>query len=71
MPLGNIGLTANYGTDTGTCRASELEDAATLDLYFELIILHHEVNIYSQASSAEAMALKSRIQRRLDVIRQV
>ncbi|KAL4960455.1 Zn(II)2Cys6 transcription factor domain-containing protein [Aspergillus stella-maris] len=71
MPLGDIGITADYGTNTGTSHASELEDASTLDLYFELIILHHEINIYSQAPSVEAMALKSRIQRRLEVIRQV
>ncbi|KAL4798687.1 hypothetical protein BDV19DRAFT_396569 [Aspergillus venezuelensis] len=70
MPLGDISIVADHETNTGTIHASELEDASTLDLYFELIILHHEINIYSQASLVEAMALKSRIQRRLEVIRQ-
>ncbi|KAL4735706.1 hypothetical protein BDV11DRAFT_211812 [Aspergillus similis] len=47
---------------------SEMEDAATLDVYFELIILHHEINKYSQASATQAMTMKSKLQRRLEAI---
>ncbi|KAL4752925.1 hypothetical protein BDW72DRAFT_211027 [Aspergillus terricola var. indicus] len=47
---------------------SELEDAATLDVYFELIILYHEINTYSQTSATQAMTMKSKLQRRLEAI---
>ncbi|KAL3438494.1 hypothetical protein BDV09DRAFT_182754 [Aspergillus tetrazonus] len=48
--------------------SSEMEDAATLDVYFELIILHHEINVYSQASTTQAMTMKPNLQRRLETI---
>ncbi|KAL3479093.1 hypothetical protein BJX99DRAFT_90593 [Aspergillus californicus] len=47
---------------------TEIEDAATLDAYFELIILHQEINDYSQMSATQSMAVKSRLQQRLDAV---
>ncbi|KAL2807650.1 hypothetical protein BJX63DRAFT_64474 [Aspergillus granulosus] len=48
---------------------AEMEDAATLDVYFELITVHQEINAYSQASAAHATATESKLQRRLETIR--
>ncbi|RDW60488.1 putative Zn(II)2Cys6 transcription factor [Aspergillus mulundensis] len=47
---------------------SEIEDAATIDVYFELIILHQEINTYSQSSVTHATAMKPRLQQRLEAI---
>ncbi|KAL4999685.1 hypothetical protein BDV10DRAFT_200554 [Aspergillus recurvatus] len=60
LPLNAVGY---HGAGT------EMEDAATLDVYFELIILHQEINSYSQASATQAMAMKSKLQQRLEAIR--
>ncbi|KAL4937136.1 hypothetical protein BDV06DRAFT_232784 [Aspergillus oleicola] len=69
IPLGDAGFTPEHESNAGTGHGSEFEDATTLDVYFELIILHHEINTYSQASSVEAMAMRPRLQRRLEAIR--
>ncbi|KAL3455249.1 hypothetical protein BJX64DRAFT_77567 [Aspergillus heterothallicus] len=58
------GLCASNGNGT------EMEDAATLDAYFELIILHQEINVYSQAPVAQSIILESRLHQRLDTIQQ-
>ncbi|KAL4932258.1 Zn(II)2Cys6 transcription factor [Aspergillus undulatus] len=47
---------------------SELEDAVVLDVYFELIILHQEINSYSQAPSTQAIGMKPKLQQRLEAI---
>ncbi|KAL4882036.1 hypothetical protein BJY04DRAFT_187924 [Aspergillus karnatakaensis] len=47
---------------------SEIEDAATLDVYFELIILHQEINFYSQTSTTNSIAIASKLERRLAAI---
>ncbi|KAL2852396.1 hypothetical protein BJY01DRAFT_259958 [Aspergillus pseudoustus] len=47
---------------------AEIEDAATLDLYFELITLHHEINSYSQASVAQSVIMESRLRQRLEAM---
>ncbi|KAL4871658.1 hypothetical protein BDV12DRAFT_205973 [Aspergillus spectabilis] len=60
LPLGDVGGTNGAG--------SEIEDAATLDVYFELIILHQDINLYSQPSAAHSMDMKLKLQRRLDAI---
>ncbi|KAL4990599.1 hypothetical protein BDW68DRAFT_194257 [Aspergillus falconensis] len=59
LPLGEVGYHK---------AGAEMEDAATLDVYFELIIFHQEINSYSQASAAQAIAMKSKLQRRLEAI---
>ncbi|KAL6234852.1 hypothetical protein BDW75DRAFT_230853 [Aspergillus navahoensis] len=59
LPLSEVGY-----HEAGT----EMEDAATLDVYFELLILHHENNSYSKASATQPTAVKSRLQRRLETI---
>ncbi|KAL4921721.1 hypothetical protein BDW62DRAFT_208284 [Aspergillus aurantiobrunneus] len=61
LPLNDAG----YANVAG----SEVEDAATLDVYFELIILHQEINSYSQSSKIDDMSMKSKLQRRLKAIR--
>ncbi|KAL4908202.1 hypothetical protein BDW74DRAFT_174895 [Aspergillus multicolor] len=56
-------------SEVGHCEAgSEIEDAATIDVYFELIILHQEINNYSQGSVTHATAMKPRLQQRLEAI---
>lgn len=47
---------------------SEVQDAATLDVYFELIALHQEINTYSQAAAAHAATMEPRLQRWLEAI---
>ncbi|KAL4808354.1 hypothetical protein BDV18DRAFT_158455 [Aspergillus unguis] len=59
MPLNDVDYSAE---------GSEIEDAPTLDIYFELIILHQEINTYSQTSTVHAMGMKSKVQRHLDAI---
>ncbi|KAL5336809.1 hypothetical protein BJX70DRAFT_389730 [Aspergillus crustosus] len=60
LPLG--------GVSEATGANSEIEDAATLDIYFELIILHQEINFYSQTHSINITDLRSKLQQRLDAI---
>jgi hypothetical protein len=50
---------------------TEMEDATTLDVYFELIILHQEINAYSQASATQSTIMESRLQQRLETIYEV
>ncbi|RAH75648.1 Zn(II)2Cys6 transcription factor domain-containing protein [Aspergillus aculeatinus CBS 121060] len=47
----------------------EVDEAATLHVYFEMIGLHHEINRYSQSDTPD-LAVQGQIQRRLDQIRQ-
>ncbi|KAL3446698.1 hypothetical protein BJX65DRAFT_113684 [Aspergillus insuetus] len=47
---------------------TEMEDAATLDVYFELITLHQEINAYSQASATQSTIMESRLQQRLETV---
>ncbi|KAL4788142.1 hypothetical protein BJX76DRAFT_353443 [Aspergillus varians] len=61
LPLSNVGCT--NGAE------SEIDDAATLDVYFELIVLHQEVNFYSHTSATHAMDMRPKLQRRFDAIR--
>lgn len=50
---------------------SEVEDAATLDVYFELIALHQEINSYSHAAAKHAETMELRLQRWLEAIYRV
>ncbi|KAJ0424454.1 hypothetical protein BJY00DRAFT_264010 [Aspergillus carlsbadensis] len=47
---------------------TEMEDAATLDVYFELITLHQEINAYSQASATQSTIMESSLKQRLEAI---
>lgn len=59
--------------DAGYIRGaeSEVEDAATLDVYFELIVLHQEINSYSQATVTRSITMGPRLQRWLEAIYRV
>ncbi|KAL4976631.1 hypothetical protein BDW66DRAFT_166291 [Aspergillus desertorum] len=59
VPVSEVGY---HGAGT------KMDDAATLDVYFELIILHQEINTYSQTSATQAMAMKSKLQQRFEAI---
>jgi hypothetical protein len=48
-----------------------MDDAATLDVYFELITLHQEINAYSQASATQSTIMESRLQQQLETIHKV
>lgn len=48
-----------------------MEDAATLDVYFELIALHQEINSYSHAAAKHAETMELRLQRWLEAIYRV
>ncbi|PLB51446.1 hypothetical protein P170DRAFT_487283 [Aspergillus steynii IBT 23096] len=48
----------------------DMEDAATLDAYFDLIGLHQEINEYSQSSQQEAAEIEPRLRRRIDTVQQ-
>ncbi|KAL2840758.1 hypothetical protein BJX68DRAFT_185014 [Aspergillus pseudodeflectus] len=50
------------------CVETEMDDAATLDVYFELITLHQEINAYSQASATQSTIMESRLQQQLETI---
>lgn len=49
----------------------DMEDAATLDAYFDLIVLHQELNEYSQSSQQHAAQMEPRLRRRIEAVQQV
>ncbi|KAH8429219.1 Zn(II)2Cys6 transcription factor domain-containing protein [Aspergillus melleus] len=46
----------------------DTEDAATLDAYFDLIVLHQEINEYSQYSEQQAAEIEPRLRRRMEAV---
>ncbi|KAK1142941.1 hypothetical protein N8T08_007182 [Aspergillus melleus] len=48
--------------------AFDTEDAATLDTYFDLIVLHQEINEYSQSSEQQAAGIEPRLRRRMEEV---
>lgn len=52
-------------------RVPEVQDAAIQDMYFHLIMIHHEINRYSQGTGEQALGLEMEIQRRLEWVREV
>ncbi|KAI9375281.1 hypothetical protein BJX61DRAFT_531697 [Aspergillus egyptiacus] len=57
---------SNFRFPSGT--GTEIDDAPTLDVYFELIVLHQEINVYSRISESQSTAMKLQLQKRLDTI---
>jgi hypothetical protein len=58
-------------SDLSSGTISEIQDAVVLDLYFTLIAVHHEINLYSQTGNISTCGDERRLKQHLDQLREV